>query len=115
MDGLLIITIFFAFTTAVSLYFYWSLSEKCSESKIMEIKKLIRVIPLTQTALAGKVPTVDIQFSEKNFPSVVYDDLFTSGNIWQGGYQLDQGRTSTTQTGIAKRPVTSVSGYVPAG
>lgn len=60
------------------------------------------------------VPTVDSQFSQSNFPSVVYDEIFTGQNTYQGGYQLDQGKGSTAaQNGISTRPVT-ISGYVPS-
>lgn len=31
---------------------------------------------------------LDIQFGNKNFPSVLYNDLFDGDNTWLGGYQL---------------------------
>lgn len=44
------------------------------------------------------VPIADIQFSEQNFPSVVYEDIFSGPNVWQGGYNLDQGRPVAKQS-----------------
>ncbi len=32
-------------------------------------------------------PPLDIQFSYKNFPTILYKDLFTGGNTWIGGYK----------------------------
>jgi len=63
------------------------------------------------------IPAIDIEFSEQNFPSVVYSDLFSGPNVWQGGYNLDQSRagTSSAQTGVATRPVTTVTGFVKSG
>lgn len=37
-------------------------------------------------------PELDLQFSEQNMPSKIYDYVFTSPNVYQGGYNLDQGR-----------------------
>lgn len=31
------------------------------------------------------IPELDIQFSENNLPSVVYQDVFTGPNVWIGG------------------------------
>ena len=62
------------------------------------------------------VPTIDLQFSESNFPSVQYNDLFTGTNVWQGGYMLTGSRgTNPAQNGVSTRPVVSISGYVPSG
>ncbi len=36
---------------------------------------------------------VDYQFSEANFPSKAYENLFTEDNITVGGYKLSSGRT----------------------
>lgn len=33
-------------------------------------------------------PDLDLQFDSTNFPTVVYSDIFSGGNIFQGGYQL---------------------------
>ena len=43
---------------------------------------------------------LDIQFSDSNKPSVIYSDMFHSGNVWMGGYNMDSGRTivSTPKT-----------------
>ena len=32
---------------------------------------------------------LDLEFSQDNFPSKVYYDLFNGSNVYQGGYQLD--------------------------
>lgn len=41
------------------------------------------------------VPEVilDTQFSEKNVPSIIYQDMFTQNSPWIGGYQLGNGKT----------------------
>lgn len=41
-------------------------------------------------------PELDLQFDPKNMPSKIYDYVFTGPNVYQGGYQLDQGRTVLT-------------------
>lgn len=40
---------------------------------------------------------LDIQFSPDNYPSILYNDLFTGSNVWIGGYKYngDQLRTDT--------------------
>jgi hypothetical protein len=53
------------------------------------------------------IPIADIQFSEQNFPSVVYEDIFNGPNVWQGGYNLDQGRP-VSKASSAQAPI----GYV---
>lgn len=58
-----------------------------SESKVVEPKFSSKDYPI--------IPIADIQFSEQNFPSVVYQDIFSGPNVWQGGYNLDQGRVIT--------------------
>jgi hypothetical protein len=62
------------------------------------------------------IPIADIQFSEQNFPSVVYEDIFNGPNVWQGGYNLDQGRpvAKTQRRGEQASPPTP-SGYVKSG
>ncbi|NBP00582.1 MAG: hypothetical protein EBU90_10740 [Proteobacteria bacterium] len=49
---------------------------------------------------ASQPVELDIQFSDSNKPSVIYSDMFNSGNVWMGGYSLDSGRTivSTPKT-----------------
>jgi hypothetical protein len=32
------------------------------------------------------IPELDIQFSERNLPSAVYQDVFTGPNLWISGY-----------------------------
>lgn len=52
-------------------------------------------------------PLLDLQFSPKNFPSTIYDNLFTQPNPYLGGYKLaDTGRqTVKEQTGVSTRPL----------
>jgi hypothetical protein len=40
------------------------------------------------------IPELDIQFSERNLPSKVYQDVFTGPNVWIGGYSsgMNSGR-----------------------
>ena len=37
--------------------------------------------------------TLDVQFGEENKPSVIYNDMFTQGPPWIGGYQIGYGKT----------------------
>lgn len=40
------------------------------------------------------IPELDIQFSDNNLPTVVYNDLFTGPNVWLGGYSaINSGRS----------------------
>ena len=39
--------------------------------------------------------TLDVQFSETNLPSVIYEDMFTQSSPWIGGYGLGSGKTIT--------------------
>lgn len=39
-------------------------------------------------------PELDLQFDENNMPSKIYDYVFTGPNVYQGGYNLDQGRVT---------------------
>jgi hypothetical protein len=50
---------------------------------------------------------LDLQFSPKNFPSLIYDNLFTQPNPFLGGYRLaDTGRqTIKEQIGISVKPL----------
>lgn len=50
-------------------------------------------------------PELDLQFDERNMPSKVYDYVFNGGNVYQGGYHLDQGRVvlSTKKQEEAKK------------
>jgi hypothetical protein len=69
----------------------------------------------TKTDSKRIIPTVDIQFSEQNFPSVVYEDIFSGPNIWQGGYNLDQGRPIAKGPQGQQRSPPPPSGYVKSG
>jgi hypothetical protein len=37
--------------------------------------------------------TLDVQFGQENKPSVIYNDMFTQGPPWIGGYQIGYGKT----------------------
>lgn len=39
--------------------------------------------------------TLDVQFGEENKPSVIYNDMFTQGPPWIGGYQIGYGKTQS--------------------
>lgn len=41
-------------------------------------------------------PELDLQFDQANFPSKLYDNVFTKPNVYQGGYNMDQGRNIIT-------------------
>jgi hypothetical protein len=48
------------------------------------------------SANAGKDETIlDIQFGSNNNPSEIYQDMFTLGTPWIGGYTLGDGKTRT--------------------
>ena len=36
---------------------------------------------------------LDVQFGDENNPSVIYNDMFTQGTPWIGGYQIEKGKT----------------------
>ena len=40
---------------------------------------------------------LDVQFSESNFASNVFSNLFTQPNVWIGGMQADSGRSSVNE------------------
>ena len=46
--------------------------------------------------------TLDVQFGQENKPSEIYSDMFNKSNIWIGGYDLDIGRSDTTNIGNVK-------------
>ena len=103
-------TILFAVASTVTLIMYNL--KTCPPSKLIATKKLVGVTN-------ESIPTIDLQFSETNFPSVVYDDIFTGNNVWLGGYNgtmnTGKGTTSTTQNGLSTPPVLPISGYVRGG
>lgn len=49
--------------------------------------------PLPPQIIYKYNPELDLQFDERNFPSNIYDDVFSGENVYQGGYNLDQGKT----------------------
>lgn len=65
--------------------FSWSLSFIREKKPECEPKIIYRDLPLP----------LDIQFGEDNYPSKLYKDIFTGGNIWIGGYKYtDSSRQS---------------------
>ena len=36
---------------------------------------------------------LDTQFSKENLPNIIYNDMFTSDNIWVGGMSMSSGKT----------------------
>ena len=50
-------------------------------------------------------PELDLQFNENNFPSKIYDYVFTGRNVAQGGYQL---ASTTLKTDRLKETVKKV-------
>jgi hypothetical protein len=79
-------TIIFAIASIVTLILYHFSSTSCPPPRIIT----------TGGSKFSIVPTtVDLQFSQSNFPSVVYDDVFTGSNVFQGGYSLDTSSKST--------------------
>lgn len=40
-------------------------------------------------------PILDMQYDEKNKPSLIYNDMFNESSPWIGGYQLGIGKTYT--------------------
>jgi hypothetical protein len=103
-------TILFAVVSIITLVMYSSTTTICTLPTTTTINTVLNNKKLAMA-------TVDLQFSEQNFPSVVYDDIFTGNNVWQGGYNiLNTGKSSAnkTQNGISS-PIVSVSGYVRSG
>lgn len=62
---------------------------------IMNLNKKCIIVPCEpcrdnkQTNVA-----LDLQFDERNFPSIVYDNMFNGRNVYQGAYSLDTGRST---------------------
>jgi len=81
MDSITWLAIFFAFTTIITIVMYSLKTTKCNQ--IDNTKSLVGTT-------ANIIPTVDIQFSPLNFPTIVYEDLFAGQNVWQGGFNSSQ-------------------------
>jgi hypothetical protein len=47
-------------------------------------------------------PELDLQFDERNFPSKIYNDVFSGENVYMGGYKLDQAKK--TQAPVQPQP-----------
>ena len=52
-----------------------------------------RQCPSPKIVYNDPVIPLDIQFGTTNFPSDLYDNLFTGPNVFMGGYSIDQGRS----------------------
>lgn len=84
--------ILFALTTILLIFGIYIMNQtKCSVCP--EIKPC--VIDNIGIKSVKIIPELDIQFSDDNLPSVVYNDLFTGSNIWLGGYSsaMNSGRS----------------------
>lgn len=86
MQIISIITIFFAMIIIILIILYITKKPSCppcSNQDQIE-KKSIRI-----------TPELDIQFSEQNLPSKVYEDVFQNENIWISGYSsgMNAGRS----------------------
>ncbi|NDC95842.1 hypothetical protein EB118_17355 [bacterium] len=57
----------------------------------------------------SSIVPLDVQFSEANRPSAIYNDMFNSSNVWMGGYNMDAGRTVVNST---SKPVPKTYGVV---
>jgi hypothetical protein len=51
-------------------------------------------------------PLLDLQFSPKNFPSLIYDNLFNQPPIYHGGYIL-QGSGKNNNLNVGRKEGTS--------
>jgi len=81
-------TILFSFATIITLLMYYFSNTTCPPPRVIS-SKAPSTVP---------VPTIDLQFSQTNFPSVQYEDVFKGNNVWQGGYNLlNQGKSTLTQ------------------
>jgi hypothetical protein len=99
-------TLLFSFTSIITILMYYFSNVTCPSPRI-----------ISRTITSTPVPTIDLQFSETNFPSVTYDDVFKGNNVWQGGYNLDSGKsTQNVQNGLSTRPVVSnPGGHIASG
>lgn len=77
-----IITVLFAMSNLILIIMYLTKKSRCPPCPEPQSKS-IRIIP-----------ELDIQFSENNLPSKVYQDVFQNENIWVGGYSsgMNSGR-----------------------
>ena len=93
MEVTSIITIMFLFASIVILFIMYIRKKTkcppCSKQDYMDEmdKKTIRRI----------TPELDVQFSESNLPSKVYEDVFKNDNIWIGGMSFRYGRGSNNK------------------
>jgi hypothetical protein len=90
MQLISIIAVLFAMSNLILLIMYITKKPKsppCPKQKPCVIDnigiKSVRIIP-----------ELDLQFSENNLPSKIYQDVFTNENIWVGGYSsgMNSGR-----------------------
>lgn len=56
-----------------------------------------KVLPQPQPQPPPQINELDLQFDERNFPSKIFDNVFSS-NVYQGGYNMDQGKTKLLVT-----------------
>lgn len=78
---ILIVVLLIVIIVFMLLYISKSLEKERSKEQI--VKSANKQTPLE----------LDVQFSENNFPSKIYSNLFTGPNTFVGGYSIDSGRT----------------------
>jgi hypothetical protein len=94
MEVISIIAILFAMSNLILIIMYIikPINQPCPEQEKCKIDnigiKSVRIIP-----------ELDMQFSDRNLPSLVYEDIFTNPNIWIGGMSsaMNSGRGVITK------------------
>ena len=92
MELILSSAVLFTMTTILLIIWVYIIQQKenikCPEPKTCIIDNI--GIPGVRI-----MPELDLQFSNTNLPSYVYQDVFTGPNVWLGGYNaaMNAGRT----------------------
>lgn len=74
----------------IAIYvWYQNLNKKCP----------VTVTPPPQIIYRFK-PDLDLQFDTTNFPTTVYDQMFSGGNTYMGGYKLDSNNTHKVNVSV---------------
>jgi len=74
----------------IAIYvWYQNLNKKCP----------VTVTPPAQIIYRFK-PDLDLQFDTTNFPTAVYDQMFSGANTYQGGYKLDSNNTGKVNVSV---------------
>jgi hypothetical protein len=56
---------------------------------------------------------LDVQFGNENMPTQIYEDMFTKGTPWIGGYELGSGKTYVFDDRVDKIQNMSSSAVTP--